>query len=86
MSQPELSKGYAGSVNLDDEEGVVQVLTQSVLADFLSCSCSSSKEEGSEDHAHTETSCGRQDVAPQHPDRRRRNDGRYRPANGGIGR
>ncbi len=31
MSQAELSKGYADSVNLDDEEGVVQVLTQAVL-------------------------------------------------------
>jgi len=31
MSQPDLSKEYADSVRLDDEEGVVQVLTQSVL-------------------------------------------------------
>jgi len=31
MSQPELSKGYADSVNLSDEEGVVRVLTESVL-------------------------------------------------------
>ena len=34
MSQPELSKGYAGSVNLDDEEWVVQVLTQSPSLTF----------------------------------------------------
>ncbi len=31
MSQPELSKGYADSVELNDEDGVVRVLTQSVL-------------------------------------------------------
>ena len=31
MSKPELSKGYAGSVTLDDEEGVVLGLTQAVL-------------------------------------------------------
>ena len=31
MSQPDLSKEYADSVRLDDEEGVAQVLTQSVL-------------------------------------------------------
>ena len=31
MSDPELSKGYAGSVDLGDEEGVIRVLTQSVL-------------------------------------------------------
>jgi uncharacterized protein (TIGR00730 family) len=31
MSEHGLSKGYANSVNLNDEEGVVQVLTQSIL-------------------------------------------------------
>jgi hypothetical protein len=31
MSQPELSKGYAGSVSLDDEEGVIRVVTHAVL-------------------------------------------------------
>jgi uncharacterized protein (TIGR00730 family) len=32
MTDSELSKGYAASVNLDDEEGVVRVLTQAILA------------------------------------------------------
>jgi hypothetical protein len=31
MTQPELSKGYADSVSLNDEEGVIRVLTESVL-------------------------------------------------------
>jgi predicted Rossmann-fold nucleotide-binding protein len=31
MNQPELSKGYADSVSLNDEEGVARVLTESVL-------------------------------------------------------
>jgi hypothetical protein len=31
MSRPELSKGYADSVSLDDEEGVVRVVTRAVL-------------------------------------------------------
>jgi uncharacterized protein (TIGR00730 family) len=31
VSQPELSKGYADSVKLEDEEGVVRVLSESIL-------------------------------------------------------